>query len=109
MQNEAVYQILKNQDGWKITHIPISAYRNGESPLNDQSFDITLVDVFSLSENPETDLEDILSWPMVNNVVLMHNGQPEDVLNNLLKVGAKKSLSINNDTDSFIDTLSKFK
>lgn len=108
MQNEAIYQILNSRDDWEITHIPILAYKDKDPLASGRSYDLTLIDAHSLSGNPSNDIHSILSWKTSDNIVLMHNGQSKEFLDEVLNSGVKRALSINLDTEDFVTELSKY-
>lgn len=109
LQNDAIIKILVSHDDWEVVKYNLEDITKNPSSFKEDPFTLTLVDLYSLDGDGKEEIRKLREQNIADYLLVIHNGVKDGLLDEVLEAGADDCLSINADTDSFLQTLSSYK
>lgn len=97
LNNEAVKKLIENQEEWQIDYYPLSEFSKDGQEYATDSENISFLDINSLSDDPQEDLDFIQKWNMADRTVVLYDAHRPEIRELFKDSGIDGCLSINSD------------
>ena len=101
LQNEAILEIIKNEDKFKIIHVLPIEVEDRMKP-NPHIYEVTLIDLNSLSYGPEVIISLIKSSNLSKRTIAIHEFTDEKLIQPIMEAGADFCFSINSGKEELV-------